>query len=77
MAQFWDGSGEKKKKNVDDSKKDMTELGIEVVDFLSNAAGMLFFLRIYKYLQLLLYTSYFEILVFLKLLLAFKMQIHY
>lgn len=41
MAQFWDGSGEKKKKNVDDSKKDMTELGIEVVDFLSNAAGLL------------------------------------
>ena len=41
MAQFWDGSGEKKK-NVDDSKKDMTELGIEVVDFLSNAAGMFF-----------------------------------
>ncbi|XP_029637353.1 baculoviral IAP repeat-containing protein 6 isoform X1 [Octopus sinensis] len=39
MAQFWDGTVEKK--NIDDNKKDMTELGIEVVDFLSNAAGLL------------------------------------
>ncbi|GAB1609836.1 baculoviral IAP repeat-containing protein 6-like isoform X2 [Argonauta hians] len=38
MAQLWDGTVEKK--NVDDNKKDMTELDIEVVD-LSNAAGLL------------------------------------